>query len=119
MAPGTEAKRLIWLRGEIKSPPFSLRGRIETGAPSRDLQIGECIGMPHSRPMPAIGSACHELRVWDAGRSWRIVYFIDTDAIVIPEIFAKQTRATPIHVIGGCRKRLDMYRRMRAQERSK
>lgn len=119
MAPGTEAKPIIWLHGEIKSPPFSLCGRIDAGALLRQLQIRERIGMPHSRPMPSIGSGCHELRVWDAGHSWRIVYFIDADAIVILEVFAKQTRATPIHIIGACRKRLVAYRRVQTQERGK
>lgn len=117
MAPGTETKPLVWLHGAIKTPPFSPTGRIDAGALLRQLQIGERIGMPHSRPLPAIGSGCHELRVWDSGHSWRIVYFLDEDAIVILEIFAKTTRATPMHIIETCRKRLAAYRRARTQER--
>ncbi len=117
MASGTETKPLVWLHGEIKTPPFSPTGRIDAGALLRQLQIGDRIGMPHSRPLPAIGSRCHELRVWDGGHSWRIVYCLDEDAIVILEIFAKTTRATPIHVIETCRKRLAAYRRARTQER--
>ena len=118
MAPGTETKPLVWLHGEIKTPPFSPAGRIEAGALLRQLQLGERIGMPHSRPLPAIGSRCHELRVWDSCHSWRIVYCIDEDAIVIVEIFAKATRATPLHIIETCRKRLAAYRRAPAQERN-
>jgi phage-related protein len=72
--------------------------------------------MPHSRPLPSIGSGCRELRLWDAGHSWRVVYFLDADAIVILEVFAKRTRATPIKIIEMCRKRLAAYRQLRAQE---
>ena len=35
--------------------------------------------------MPSIAPACHELRVQDEGQTWRIVYRIDSDAIVILE----------------------------------
>lgn len=116
MASGTEGKPLVWLHGEIKTPPFSQIGRIEAGFPLRRLQGGERIEMPHSRPLPRIGSGCHELRLWDTGRSWRIVYFIDADAIVILEVFAKQTTATPLNVIETCQKRLAAYRQLRTLE---
>jgi phage-related protein len=119
MAPDTKAKPLVWLHGEVKTPPFSPSGRIDAGVLLRRLQSGERIGMPHSRPLPSIGSACHELRLWDAGHSWRIVYFLDAEAIVILEVFAKKTRATPIEVIKMCRKRLAAYRHLRNQERGK
>jgi phage-related protein len=119
MAPGTEARPLVWLHGEIKTPPFSLAGRIDAGELLRQLQRGERVGMPHSRPLPSIGPGCHELRIWDSGRSWRIVYCVDVDAILIVEVFAKKTRATPIHVIETCRQRLATYRRFRARERGK
>jgi phage-related protein len=116
MAPATEAKPPVWLHGEIKTPRFTRAGRIDAGALLRQLQNGERIGMPHSRPLPSIGSGCHELRLWDAGHSWRVVYFLDADAIVILEVFAKRTRATPINIIEMCKKRLAAYRQLRAQE---
>ena len=65
--------------------------------------------MPHSRPMPSIGPRCHELRITDRKREWRIVYRIDHDAIVVADVFHKTTRATPKHVIGNCRRRLKAY----------
>ena len=65
--------------------------------------------MPHSRPMPIIGPRCHELRVSDAGREWRIVYRMDSDAIVIAEVFGKTSRRTPDRVIANCRRRLHLY----------
>jgi phage-related protein len=67
-------KPLVWLRGEIKTPPFSKTARVEAGLLLRQLQLGETLSLPQSRPMPAIGARCHELRIMDAGHSWRIVY---------------------------------------------
>jgi phage-related protein len=105
----TSDKPVVWLRGEVKSPPFSKEGRLEAGFLLRRLQQGESLGMPHSRPMPSIGPGCHELRVRDAGRNWRLVYRMDKDAIVIAEVFAKKTRQTPREVLDACRRRLRAY----------
>lgn len=102
-------KPLVWLQGEIKTPPFSAEARVEAGVLLRRLQRGENIPLPHSRPMPSIGKACHELRIQDANRSWRIVYHVDTDAIVILEVFAKTTQRTPKAVINNCNARLKRY----------
>ena len=102
-------KPLAWLRGEIKSPPFGIAARVEAGYLLRRLQAGEMIALPMSRPLPAIGARCHELRVNDAGQSWRIVYRIDKDAIVIADVFSKKTRSTPRQVIETCRRRLREY----------
>ncbi len=66
-------KPLVWLRGEVKTPPFSLAARLEAGVLLRRLQRGEKLALPHSRPMPGIGARCHELRITDAGTIWRIV----------------------------------------------
>ena len=65
--------------------------------------------MPHSRPMPAIGERCHELRVVDIDTTWRIVYRIDSDAIVILDVFSKKTRSTPQSVIERSKRRLREY----------
>ena len=75
----------------------------------RRLQDGESLGLPESRPMPAIGRRCHELRVQDAGHTWRVVYRVDPDAVVILEVFAKKSRGTPKTVIDSCRRRLRDY----------
>ncbi|MBI3629944.1 MAG: type II toxin-antitoxin system RelE/ParE family toxin [Candidatus Rokubacteria bacterium] len=104
-------KPLVWLHGEVKTPPFSPAARLEAGVLLRRLQKGELLGMPHSRPMPAVGPRCHELRVQDAAAAWRIVYRLDADAIVILEVFSKKTRATPKAVIDACRRRLKEYDR--------
>jgi phage-related protein len=102
-------KPLVWLHGHIKTPPMSQEARIEAGYLLRRLQRGDKLSMPHSRPMPGIGRRCHELRVVDADVTWRIVYRIDSDAIVIADVFSKKTRATPQGVIKTCQKRLKEY----------
>jgi len=103
-------KPLVWLHGEIKTPPFTLETRIEAGVLVRRLQKGESLGLPHSRPMPAIGRRCHELRIPDETKTWRIVYVIEDDAIVILEVFEKNTQRTPATVIATCQGRLRRYR---------
>jgi hypothetical protein len=55
-------KPLVWFHGQVKTPPFTDTARIETGVLLRQLQQGENLEMPHSRPMPSIGTPCHELR---------------------------------------------------------
>jgi phage-related protein len=106
---GNARKPLVWLHGEIKTPPFSKEARVEAGTLLRQLQEGESLGMPHSRPMRSIGPRCHELRVRDENKNWRIIYRVDSDAIVIAEVFAKATNQTPKRVIDTCRRRLGMY----------
>jgi len=102
-------KPLVWLHGEVKSPPLSTAARVETGILLRRLQRGEKLSMPQSRPMPVIGARCHELRVPDETGTWRILYRVDSDAIVIAEVFRKKTRATPHQVIEACQRRLRSY----------
>lgn len=102
-------KSLVWLHGEVKTPPFSQQARVEAGVLLRRLQRGESFAMPHSRPMPGIGRRCHELRITDQGATWRIVYRVDADAIVILEVFKKKSAQTPKNVMEACRKRLRDY----------
>ena len=102
-------KPLVWLHGEVKSPPLTRSGRLEAGFLLRLLQRGERLLMPHSHPMPAIGRRCHELRVIDEDLTWRIIYRIDSDAVVIADVFQKKTAQTPKRVIDVCRRRLKDY----------
>lgn len=81
----------------------------EIGFLLRELQDGVRLAMPQSRPMPVIGARCHELRVNDASKTWRVVYRLDTDAIVILEVFEKKTNQTPLAVIAACRQRVKRY----------
>jgi phage-related protein len=84
-------KPLVWMHAEVKSPPLSREARLETGFMLRKLQRGHSLEMPHSRPMPAIGERCHELRIMDIDTTWRIIYRVDSDAIVIADVFSKKT----------------------------
>ena len=106
-------KPLAWRAGEIKTPPFSQAARIEAGTLLRRLQLGENIGLPHSRPMPSIGPRCHELRIRDEDQNWRVTYRVDPDAIVIVDVFAKKTGRTPTSVIATCKARLRNYDEVR------
>ena len=100
---------LVWLHGEVKSPPFSGKARVEAGYLLRRLQEGESLGMPHSRPMPSVGSRCHELRIRDENVTWRIIYRLDPDAVVILEVFSKKTQATPRAVVTAAKRRMREY----------
>lgn len=105
-----ETKPLVWLRGEIKTPPFSPAARREAGFLLRLLQSGEKLSLPQSRHVPTLGSACHELRVDDRDVTWRVVYAVEEDAIVILEVFAKKTGKMPASVLAACQSRLRRYR---------
>src|SRR5512144_3426602 len=104
---GTEEPRgdkpLAWLAGELKTPPLSSEARQEAGVLLRRLQRGETLSMPESRPMPAVGLRCHELRIDDIEqkKEWRVMYHVGRHAIAILEVFHKTTRATPQHVIAA------------------
>lgn len=102
-------KPLVWLHGEIRSPPLSPAARREAGFLLRRLQRGELLAMPQSRPMPRMGARCHELRVVDVDATWRVVYRLDSDAILIIGVFAKKTATTPRPVVEACQRRLREY----------
>ena len=104
-----EDKPLVWLHGEVKTPPWSSAARIEAGVLLRRLQRGETLGLPHARPLPSVAPRCHELRVEDEAHSWRIVYRLDPDAVIIVEVFPKTTPQAPQRVIDTCRTRLHRY----------
>lgn len=109
-------KPLVWLHGEVKSPPLSAAARLQAGVFLRRLQRGEKLSMPQSRPMPMIGPRCHELRVPDETATWRIMYRVDSDAIVIAEVFGKKTQATPHQILETCRRRLRAYDQAASKE---
>jgi phage-related protein len=102
-------KPLVWLHGEIKTPPFSAAARIEAGVLLRQVQAGVRLSLPHMRPMPSLAPRCAELRIPDADVTWRILYRLDPDAVVILEVFSKRTPQTPQAVLETCRRRLRQY----------
>lgn len=107
-------KPLAWLAGELKTPPMSSDARVEGGVLLRRLQRGEVLSMPESRPMPAIGARCHELRIDDVvqKKEWRIIYYVGRLAIAVLDVFLKATRATPDEVIRHCKRRVADFRKV-------
>jgi phage-related protein len=102
-------KTLVILSGEIKTPPVSHEARREIGFLIRKLQLGLKLEMPHSRPMPSIGRRCHELRVNDAGQTWRVIYRTDPDAVVVVGLLSKKTSTTPKRVVDQAKRLLREY----------
>ena len=102
-------KPLVWMHGEITTPPFSANARIEAGYLLRQVQKGIKLSLPQSRPMPSIGARCHELRINDENLTWRIIYRIYTDAILILEVFEKKTSKTPKSILEICKQRIQLY----------
>src|SRR6185503_4613081 len=102
-------KPLAILHGELKTPPMGKGARVQAGYLLRLLQRGDSLAMPHSRPMPTVGPRCHELRIVDRDKTWRIIYRVDSDAIVIAEVFEKKTQKTPNTIIETCKRRLRDY----------
>jgi phage-related protein len=100
---------LVWLQDEVKTPPFSKEARLETGFHLRRLRRGEMLSLPHSRPMPVIGSRVHEPGITDRDVTWRIIYRMDPDAIIIGEVFSKKSKVTPKKIIQTCKDRYKGY----------
>ncbi len=105
----TKHKPLVWLHALPKTPPLSQKARIEAGYLLRLLQLGVNLSLSQSRPMPSIGVHCHELRIQDENKIWRLFYRVDADAIIVVLWLEKKTNKTPDEVINLCRKRLKFY----------
>jgi phage-related protein len=87
---------------------FSEDVRREFGKVIFDLQKGEKLGMPLSRPMPSVGSGVEELRVRDRSGAYRVFYYTKlADSILIFHAFGKKTQKTPPHEIALAQKRLE------------
>lgn len=104
-----QRRPVVWLRGRVKTPPFTPSGRIEAGLLLGLLQAGARLSMPHSRPLPTIGPRCSELRVRDAEHNWRFVYRLDEDAVIVVDVFAKKSQRLPDEIVRQCRARLRAY----------
>jgi phage-related protein len=79
----------------------------EIGEALRNLQKGLRLGLPLSRPMPAVASGAHELRVRSATTAVRVFYLIKlADTIVVFHGFQKKTQKTPTHEIAVSKQRL-------------
>ena len=72
----------------------------------RLLQQGQVLAMPISRPMAVIDERCHVSRIKGGSMVWSIAYRLDPVAVIILDVFRKQTRTTPKRIIAACRRRL-------------
>ena len=89
----------------IRGFPRDVRNRLGRGLFL--LQMGEQIGMPHSRPMPGVASGVSELRVRVEDGIYRAFYYTaSAEGILVFHAFAKKTRRTPPAEIQLARKRL-------------
>jgi phage-related protein len=92
-------------RGLIRSFPEDVRR--ELGKAIFDLQRGEALGMPLSRPMPSIASGAGELRIRDRGGIYRAFYYTNSPrGILVFHAFMKKTRTTPKQELELGKKRL-------------
>lgn len=99
-------KPLVYM---AKVPHWSEKTLLRVDILLKQLVMGHKLSMPISRPMPSIGPRCHELRVKDYKVTWRIIYRVDKDVIVIVEIFKKKSIKTPKHIVNECKNRLARY----------
>ena len=79
---------------EIRELPEEIRGDLADAL--AQLDAGETLSMPLSRPMPSMGPGVHELRLKDRTGGYRVIYAIVTaGSIYVVHGFKKTTRATP------------------------
>lgn len=102
-------KTLVWLKGQVKTPPFSRKARRDIGAALRLMQDGYALSMPVSRRMPSVGARCHELRITDEKKEWRILYRVDAEELLIVDVFVKKQMKTATSIINGAKGRLARY----------
>ncbi len=92
-------------RAAIRSFPEDVRR--ELGKAIYDLQKGEVLTMPLSRPMPSIKPGAAELRIRDRAGIYRAFYYSRSPrGILVFHAFVKKTRATPIRELDLGKKRL-------------
>ena len=101
-----EPKRLAWLHGEIKTPPFSEEARREAGAILRELQDGRPVKFPQAELLTTVGPRCGAVRVRDAQHNWRIMYRVDATVVLVVDVYDKKTARIPDEVITRCKRRL-------------
>ena len=92
-------------RAAIRSFPEDVRQ--ELGKAIYDLQKGEVLTMPLSRPMPSIEPGAAELRIRGRAGIYRAFYYSRSPrGILVFHAFVKKTRAAPIRELDLGKKRL-------------
>jgi phage-related protein len=102
-------KRVAFLHGEIKTPPFSHEARKEAGDLLGQLQDGEWPPYPLAERLSIVGQHCGAIRVRDAQHNWRIMYRVDETVVLVVDVYDKKTEKIPDQVISRCKKRLQKY----------
>jgi phage-related protein len=70
--------------------------RRELGKVIFDLQKGETVGMPVSRPMSSVGAGVSELRIRERSGIYRVFYYTQSPrGILVSHAFVKKTQTTP------------------------
>jgi phage-related protein len=81
--------------------------RRELGKAVFDLQKGQFLAMPLSRPMPSVSPGVEELRIRDRDGIYRVFYYAKlARGVLVFHAFEKKTRATPKREIQLGKKRL-------------
>lgn len=89
----------------IRSFPAEVRR--ELGKAIFDLQRGELLKMPLSRPMPTIATGVEELRIRDKSGSYRTFCLARSErGVLVFHAFTKKTRETPKREVETGGKRL-------------
>ena len=92
-------------RAAIRSFPEDVRQ--ELGKAIYDLQKGEVLAMPLSRPMPSIEPGAAELRIRDRSGIYRAFYYSRSPrGIFVFHAFMKKSQATPLRELNLGKKRL-------------
>jgi phage-related protein len=92
-------------RDAIRGFPQEVRDKL--GRYLYELQLGESLSMPQSRPMSSVGPGVAELRVRGADGIYRAFYFAAFQAgVLVFHVFHKKTQQTPQQELVLARKRL-------------
>ena len=89
----------------IKKFPDTIKK--ELGKTFRDLQKGDKLSMPLSKPIKQVAKGVEELRVKDSSGIYRVFYITRLQGrIIIFHAFTKKTQKTPLKEISTGQKRL-------------
>jgi phage-related protein len=92
-------------RAELREMSRTVRKKL--GMLLEELQLGQSLKMPHSRPMPVAAPGVDELRVKDESGQYRALVMRKSPAgIVVLHVFGKKSQKTPQGAIELARRRL-------------
>lgn len=92
-------------RDAIRWFPREVRDKV--GRYLYELQLGESLSMPHSRPMPSVGAGVSELRVSGADGAYRTFYLAARrEGVLVFHAFVKKSQKPPKSEIELAKKRL-------------